>query len=179
MTELSDSFESATLDYRPAKPDHVANTIRDAESAISKYVEELQARIVKAEAYTEDVAIAADFVRAFPALAGDSDWEWDRPLRIALSLDPNSVNALMINFDALRLTDLTEPLRWLAQRLGAYTIDDYPELQRRAYVFANDGRPVRFQVFLHKDGALCKFVKTGVKEEPVYTLMCDEAEVPS
>lgn len=161
----------------PTPPDHVALALADADAAISKYCEELRARIAKAEAYAPEIAIAADFVRAFPALAGTSPDEWQRPLRIGLTLDPNTVNALMVNLDAVRLLDVTEPLKWLAQRFGAYTIDDYPELGRRAYVFENNGRPVRFQVFFNGDAAQCKFVKIGVKEEPVYKLMCGEAEI--
>lgn len=161
----------------PARPDCVALAIADADAAIGKYSEELRERIAKAEAYAPEIAIAAEFVRAFPALAGEAADEYQRPLRIGLTLDPNTVNALMVNLDVVRLVDVTEPLKWLAQRFGAYAIDDYPELGRRAYIFENSGRPVRFQVFFNGEAAQCKFVKVGVKEEPVYKLMCGEAEI--
>lgn len=176
-----DAFEAAFAEPMEAraepKPDHVANVLREAETAIDSYLAELALRIEKAKSYAPETAIACEFIRAFPALAGDSNWEWDRPLHVHLALDPNTVNAFMLNLDALKLTDVSQPLRWLAQRFGAYTIDDYPELGRRAYVFENNGRPVRFQVFFNNNEAVCKFVKVGVKEEPVYKLMCGETEV--
>lgn len=144
---------------------------------IGDYVQELNARIEKARAFAPEVALARDFIGVFGALCGPApDIEWYlSKLRVSLSLDPGTVNALMLNFDATELAQVTEPLRWLATRLGKYTIEDYPELGRRAYVFGNGDRPVRFQVFFNSNTSVCKFVQIGVEEKPVYKLTCEGA----
>jgi hypothetical protein len=156
----------------------------DAALAISEYVAELEKRIEMARRFTAEEAIAVSFLREFSHLEANAlpaDEHGYQPyvtqrFRVHLALDPGTVNALMINFDATALAEVTEPLRWLAARLGKYEIEDYAALGRRAYVFANDGRAVRFQVFFNGDKSACKFVQVGEKTEPVYKLMCGESE---
>lgn len=157
-----------------------ANTQRAidvASTAVTRYVEELEKRIEKARAFDAEQSLVAEFLAAFEPEPKD-EFDVYPKFRVGLTLDPSTVNALMINYDARALADVVDPLRWLSQRLGKYEIDDYPELNRRAYVFRNHGRPVRLQVFFGVgDESVCKFMQIGVKEEPVYKLMCDGAEI--
>lgn len=155
-------------------------SIAYASNAISNHLRDLEERIQRAKGFEAEQALAIEFLSAHAHLQPEPtrDGEYvPEVFRVHLSLDPGTVNALMINYDATQLSDVTEPLRWLAQRLGKYEIEDYPELGRRSYIFANDGRALRFQVFFNSDKSVCRFVQTGVKEEPVFKLMCEGAEV--
>jgi len=139
-------------------------------TCLNRYIQTLEQRIATVRTYAPEQDIAVDFVRAFS----------DADIRVRISLDTGTVCALMINMDVEKLTDVTAPLRWLAERLGKYTIDDYAELQRRAYIFhtGDPQRTVRFQVFFTAPGATaCRFVQVGTKEEPVYQLMCEDVPV--
>lgn len=151
--------------------------LKSAEECIGIYIAELEKRIAEARGYAPEQAIAKAFIEQFPETMPDDPTEYSSSrTRIGFSLDSGSVRALMINWDALTLAEIKAPLAWLAQRLGKYDIDDYPELGRRAYVFSK-GR-LRFQTFFNAspDAQVCKFVQVGVKEEPVYKLMCGDAE---
>ena len=50
--------------------------------------------------------------------------------------------------------------------------EDYAEIRRRSWKCGE----IKFQVFLEDrtEGATCRYVHVGVKEEPVYELKCDE-----
>ena len=156
--------------------------IANAGLAIANYVAELENRIEKARSFAGEEALAVTFLQEFSHMENvppPADEYGNVPyvsarFSVHLSLDPGTVNALMINLEADRLSDVSEPLKWLAKRLGKYEIDDYPELGRRSYIFANDGRRVRFQVFFNGDQSVCKFVQVGEKTEPVYKLMCGD-----
>ena len=144
--------------------------IKQATTAVDRYVEELTKRIEEAKTYAAEQEVVLEFIQAFPDTEGLRAWEGTRT---SFTLDAGTVKALMINRDYTALTEVTEHLRFLAQRLGKYTIDDYPELGRRAYVF-NKGR-FRFQCFFNNsDANVCRFVQVGVEEKPVYKLMCGE-----
>lgn len=154
----------------------VPSPAEKAGRAIAGYVAELERRIGLARAYAPEQDLAVEFMAAHAHLDPEPS-EWNSRLRVHLSLDPSSVNALMINFDAKTLAEVTEPLRWLSQRLGAYTIDDFPELGRRAYIFTSEGRSLRFQVFFNSNSSVCRFVEVGKEEKPIFKLMCGEEAV--
>lgn len=154
-------------------------SIDDAGLVIESYVKELEARIARARTFAPEQALVVEFLRAFAHVESAPDYEGDvygMKLRAGFTLDPSTVNALIVNFDADSLPEVVEPLKWFAARLGKYEIDDYQELGRRSYVFANGGRPVRFQVFFNSAKSVCKFVEVGKEEKPIYKLMCDGAE---
>lgn len=59
--------------------------------------------------------------------------------------------------------------------------EDYAEISRRTWRLKSKehSTPVSICAFFsdYKEGQGCKFVKVGVKEAPVYKLMCDTEEV--
>ena len=145
-------------------------------TCIEKYVKELEDRIKEANGYSVERMVAFDFITAFPEAMAPPPVEYPpyNPPRtsVGLTLDNGTVHALMINYHAVSLMELVEPVKWLANRLGKFTIEDYPELNRRGYVFS--GGRLRFQVFFDRgDKTVCKFIQVGVKEEPVYKLQCE------
>lgn len=81
-------------------------------------------------------------------------------------------------WDVDNLADLTPLFRRL-RKAGwkASEPRDEPETRRRAYTLTLVGtdRTARLQVFTSwSDGAQCRWVQKGVKEEPVYELVCGE-----
>jgi len=149
--------------------------LQSATSCIDEYIATLEIRKAKASSYREEQQIAMEFVQAFPEGNPEPGEEsYSSPdTRVAFSLDTGCINAIMLNWDCTTgLADVKPRLKWLADRLGKYTINNDPHAQRKQYIF-RDGR-FFFQVFFWKPNAVCKFVQTGVKEEPVYEFKCSD-----
>jgi hypothetical protein len=153
------------------------NRIKSLESIITSlkgYEAELQKKIDLVRTYSAEQEVALQFVEQFPEDLAKDEWSSPRT-QACISFDSGTVHGFMLNFNASTLDELVEPLKWLTQRLGAYTISDYPEIQRRSYTFLK-GR-FHFQVFFgdasSADHKVCKFVKVGVEEKPVYEMRCE------
>jgi hypothetical protein len=126
--------------------------------------------IAEAHGYASEAAIADAFVAEFPPA---DPAEYLGRVRVTIGVGSHCLNGVLLMWDAKRLSDVTPRLAWLAQRLGKFKIEDFPEIGRRTYDF---GR-VKFSVFFnsYNDSAVCKFVEVGKKEEPIYKLMCEES----
>jgi hypothetical protein len=69
------------------------------------------------------------------------------------------------------------PVRRKIRQLGfpAPQTEDYPELQRRSWIYGNpdNGKGVRLCGHLpFAENSMCRYVKVGTKEEDVYELRC-------
>lgn len=83
---------------------------------------------------------------------------------------------IAIQLYVAKFDDVVPVIRDLA-KLGYHTnkespYEDFHEIERRTY---NLG-PIRVMAFLRHEGATCRRVQVGVKEEPVYEFVCDEVE---
>jgi hypothetical protein len=148
--------------------------LSSATNCLTDYIESLHKRIDLTRTYEPEQLIALEFIQAFPeeyAIQGEYS-----PVRTraSISFDGGQIHGLLLCYDASTLEELVEPLRWLSSRLGPYTINEYPELQRRSYIFSK-GR-FTFAAFfgnMSSVKSVCKYVQTGVKEEPVYEFKCE------
>lgn len=141
-------------------------------TSLDSYVESLQKRIDLTRSYIEEQKTALEFVNQFPEDQPEDAYSSSRT-RASISFDSGCVQGFMLNYNALTLDELVGPLKWLSQRLGSYTISEYPEIHRRSYIFSK-GR-FHFQVFFDSSDVknVCKYVQVGVKEQPVYELRCE------
>lgn len=169
-------------DYSPA-PSTVATPVYDglaeafreqqelADTAIDRQVADQEKLIAQARSFAPEIEVAKAFVAAFPP----TEPGYIQQMRTSVGVGSGSLNGVLIMWDARRLQDVTPRLSWLAQKLGKYLIEDYPELGRRTYDF---GR-LKFCVFFNTYDAktVCKFVEVGKEEKPIYKLMCGEQEV--
>lgn len=142
--------------------------IEDAQQAIAKEVATLEGYIATARGYEPEIAIAADFARAFPP----AEPGYMGRMRTTIGVGPHVLNGVLVMWDARRLADVKARVAWLAQRLGKFTIEDYPEMGRRTYAWSR----FKFSVFFNNgdDKTVCRFVEVGKEEKPVYKLMCGE-----
>ena len=141
-------------------------------TSLDSYVESLQKRIDLTRSYIEEQKIAQEFVKQFPEDQPEDAYSSPRT-KASICFDSGTVNGFMLNYDASSLNEIVEPLRWLSRRLGAFTINEYPEIGRRSYIFSK-GR-FHFQVFFNSGDVknVCRYVQVGVKEQPVFKLMCE------
>ena len=143
--------------------------IRKAEACLDKYEDELRERIDKLNSYKEEQHTIIALMEAFPQLEN---------VQVQFTLDSGTFGGLICTTDVEQLKVLVEPLRFLRERLGAFTVTDDPDIRRRIYKF-RDNR-VTFQAWFwsneNKEGA-CKYVQTGVKQVPVFELRCGDASV--
>jgi hypothetical protein len=157
--------------------------------AITKELERLDKQRVEALALDSVAEIAHAVAAIFPNLkfdVGITRWTADPPF---VNLCAHQVAAF---------NELLPVFRELAQR-GWHTdkcqpFDDYHELDRRTYNLCEPGEfpetkdPVtgalcppfwrskhrlRLMAFLVADGAKCRKVQTGTKQEPVYEFVCE------
>lgn len=164
-------------DSTPARPvsDPLAEAAEEqlslARTAIARDVADLERLIAEARGYEPEAIIAEEFCRVFPP----SEPGYMAQMRSSVGVGPGVLQGFLIMWDVRRLSDVTPRVAWLAQRLGKFKIDDYPEIGRRTYDF---GR-LKFSVFFNSydDKTVCKFVEVGKKEEPIYQLMCGEESV--
>lgn len=133
---------------------------------IAKKVAEIEKDIETARGYSQEAEIFDDLSAAFQA----------EEFRGSIGIGPHVLNGFLIMWDVHRLSDVAPVLAWLRKRLDkSYKVEDYPELGRRTYDFGRLKLSAFFSAFDEK--TVCKFVQVGVKEQPVYKLMCDGNEV--
>lgn len=161
----------------PVPSDPLAEALNEqialAQGAIAREVVILEGLIAAARGYAPEVEIAEAFCREFPP----TDVGYIGQMRTQIGVGSGALNGCLVMWDARRLSDVTSRVAWLAQRLGKFKIEDYPELGRRTYDF---GR-FKFCVFFNSydEKTICKFVEVGKEEKPVYELMCGEQEAQS
>lgn len=133
---------------------------------IAKRVEELQADIVKVQGYEPEAATFDDLRAAFP----------NEAFRPSIGIGPHCLDGFLIMWDVHKLGAVAPVLSWLRNRIDKpYRIEDYAELGRRTYDFGRIKLAAFFNTF--DDKTVCKFVQVGVREQPVYKLMCEGTEV--
>jgi len=97
----------------------------------------------------------------------------DLQIHTSCGLQHGQVQGALIHLnDLIDMAQALPVAKWLTQR-GFHTkgFEDYPELRRRTYDYGD----IKLMCFLKYDeGAKCQWVKVGVKEEPVYKLMCED-----
>ena len=144
-----------------------------ARTAIAHNIADFEKLIAEARAYEPEAALAEEFCHAFPPTEPD----YFNTMRSSLGLGRGVLQGFLVMWDARRLSDVTTRVAWLAQRLGKFKIEDYPEMGRRTY----DWGRFKFSVFFNSydNKTVCKFVEVGKKEEPIYKLMCGDQEVDS
>jgi hypothetical protein len=140
-------------------------------------VEELRAKVVSMQSAA---ALAEEVCAAFP----------DLPLSVTLGYQTGTLQGVLIfaggygEGDCLGDIRLVFPILKELSRRGFKSSgkpEDYPEIGRRTWNLrkADEPTPVRFCAFVaapHMAGEVCRFVQTGVKEQPVYELLCDDGE---
>lgn len=137
-------------------------------SAIDREVALLNDQIAQARGYAAEAAIAAEFSRAFPP----QEAGYSHQMRATVGVGAHALNGVLVMWDARKLSDVTPRVKWLAEKLGKFEIEDYAELGRRTYNFGRFKFCVFFNTF--NPGTVCKFVEVGKEEKPVFKLMCGE-----
>ena len=133
--------------------------------AIAREVERLQEYIATTQSYAPEAEIADALIAEFP----------QHELRCSIGVGPHVLNGFLIMVDLKQLDEAKALVAALAKQLGKFDISDYPELGRRTYGWPRLKLSCFFNAWDEK--TVCKFVQVGVKEEPVYKLMCGEEEV--
>ena len=152
--------------------------LRKAAGCLDDYRRELEARLAGLNYWTGVQQVAVELINKFPEDYAPSEGFHSPEVSVQFTLDSGTHQALIISKDCREISEIAEPLRFLRERLGPYTISEDPDLNRRIYTFNRDGKKVIFQCFFwnHKD-QLCRYVQVGTKEVPVYKLKCGEEEV--
>jgi len=96
-------------------------------------------------------------------------------VRISVGWENGSIQGNMVKADFEDIRKTTEIRKWIRDKgFPAPKIDDYPELQRRTFTYVRKDKP-NFSLLAfcyYGEGAVCKFIEVGKKEEPVYELKC-------
>lgn len=133
---------------------------------IQKEVDHLQSDIETAKTFETEAAVFDALSAQFP----------NEQFRGSIGIGPHVLNGFLVMWDVHRLSDVAPVLAWLRTRVEkAFKVADYPELGRRTYDFGRIKLSAFFNTYDEK--TVCKFVQVGVKEEPVYKLMCEGNEV--
>jgi len=131
------------------------------------------------KALDEIVELQAKLERWKPALDAIETIKGCFPLlaiTTSCGLQTGQVQGALIHLNDLEQMSDARAVAKLLTVMGYHTngFDDCPELRRRTYDYGD----IKLMCFLsYKEGAKCRFVEVGKKEEPVYKLMCDEEEV--
>jgi len=148
-----------------------------AQNCLQDYKKELAKRLLQVEEFEFYRAVAEEYILAFPEAMADPNSVWNSAeTRTIFTLDSSCFHAVILTRDMKTIKELTEPLRWLRERLGKYTVDDDKDMKRRVYKFA-DGKFVFQAWFWDTSAESCKYVKVGTKEVDVFELRCGDQQV--
>ena len=129
--------------------------------ALDKEILRLQCNIKRVHTWAAEAQIASEFTEAFP----------ESKAEVAAGIGSGVVNGIRIRMnDVETLSSCTPYVKWLCARCGKFTIEDFPEIQRRIYDF---GTLKLMCFFRYDDGATCQFVKVGTEDKAIYELQCD------
>jgi len=105
--------------------------------------------------------VVAEFRSTLPDIQAHCGWS------------TNSIQGALIHVNNLDDIRQVIPLLKRLRELGfkCRKVEDYPEIKRRSY----DCGEIKVLAFLRwEEGATCRFEQVGVKEEPVYKLVCGD-----
>ena len=95
---------------------------------------------------------------------------------VSVSVDAGCLQGVLLSFSVTSLKDLV-PVRRAVRAAGfrLKTTEDYAELGRRRYEYGD----IQVMAFVptaleEKKDAKCRFVQAGVKEVPIYKLVCED-----
>lgn len=115
----------------------------------------------------DDVRFAESLIEKFKGLQGTSNWHID----LGCFFDDVDVHVTAEDF-----REIVHVRRWLRkQGFPAPTMVEYGSLGQTLWRYSRKGHQ-SFDLTVHTsydENAVCKYVKVGTKEEPVYELQCD------
>lgn len=141
---------------------------------IIKELDSLKKQTDRVNSVVPLVKFGETLIDKFKDTPGTSDW------RVSVGFEYGTLQGVTVHVTALDINTLIAVRKFIrTQGFPLPEEEEYPEIHRKSWEYQREGEEV-FRLSFHTsydEGAVCKYVKVGTKQEDVFELQCNGAKV--